>query len=321
MWVRVAQRDEMGGWSVSLLLHLILLSVIWPALQQLPTPVLREPFRWNVTLVQSQQPSAAVESSSEESLLHQDLRAVDAAVQNPAAPRPARPSLNRSPNNKVHMTVQTVAAMRPARGTVLPTSAQTSPKGPDAVPPTPSVTEPMLVPQESPPEPDEMVEHKQRLADTAPGQAEPPASIALPREVETPLSPASARIEAPAALHKPSDPLPGPPAPVPLTASSQFSGPRADYSWLQRAVSRRLEELKRFSRPSLGESTKLKVLVKAVVSNSGELMETEVVTSSGLARIDQEAVKLVQRAFPVSLDQVIDRPQIVMRIPITYSRD
>jgi len=86
-------------------------------------------------------------------------------------------------------------------------------------------------------------------------------------------------------------------------------------------VSRRLEELKRFSRPWLGESTKLKVLVKAVVSNSGDLVETEVVKSSGLAWIDQEAVALVQRAFPVSLDEVIDRPQIVMRIPVTYSRD
>jgi protein TonB len=86
-------------------------------------------------------------------------------------------------------------------------------------------------------------------------------------------------------------------------------------------VSRRLEELKRFSRPWLGDSAKLKVLVKAVVSNSGELVETEVVKSSGLARIDKEAVALVQRAFPVSLDEVIDRPQIVMRIPVTYSRD
>jgi len=86
-------------------------------------------------------------------------------------------------------------------------------------------------------------------------------------------------------------------------------------------VSRRLEELKRFSRPWLGDSTTLKVLVKAVISNSGELMETEVVKSSGLTRIDQEALALVQRAFPVSLDEVIDRPQIVMRIPVTYSRD
>jgi periplasmic protein TonB len=94
-----------------------------------------------------------------------------------------------------------------------------------------------------------------------------------------------------------------------------------DYSWLQQAVSRRLEELKRSSRPSLEDTSRLKVMVKAVVSSAGELMEAEVVKSSGLARIDQEAMTLVQRAFPMLLDHAIDRPQIVMRIPITYSRD
>lgn len=104
-------------------------------------------------------------------------------------------------------------------------------------------------------------------------------------------------------------------------ASSQSSTPQADYSWLQRAVSRRLEELKRSSRPSLENSSRLKVLVRAVVSGTGELMETEVVTSSGLERIDREAMTLVQRAFPMALDHALDRPQIVMRIPITYSRD
>jgi outer membrane biosynthesis protein TonB len=50
-------------------------------------------------------------------------------------------------------------------------------------------------------------------------------------------------------------------------------------------------------------------------------MEAEVVKSSGLARIDQEAMTLVQRAFPITLDESLDRPQIVMRIPITYSRE
>jgi hypothetical protein len=30
---------------------------------------------------------------------------------------------------------------------------------------------------------------------------------------------------------------------------------------------------------------------------------------------------LVHRAFPMPLDRSLDRPQIVMRIPITYSRD
>jgi protein TonB len=86
-------------------------------------------------------------------------------------------------------------------------------------------------------------------------------------------------------------------------------------------VSHRLEELKRLSRPSLDNASRLKVLVKAVVSNTGELLEAEVVKSSGLNRIDQEAMTLVQRAFPMPLDHTLDRRQIVMRIPITYSRD
>ena len=317
MWVRVAQGDQIGGWSVSLVLHLTLLSVIWPALQQLPAPVLTEPFRWNVTLVQSQQPSAAVMSSGEASLPHQDLHAVDAATQKPAPPRPPRPSLDRSPSNENRITAHPGAATRSATVTV---PAQTSPNVPDAAPPTSSMTDPLPASQESPPIPHEMAGQIQRLVATAPVQAGP-TSTALPREVETLSPPAPARIETPAVMHEPSAPSPDPPAPVPSTASSEFSGPRADYSWLQRAVSRRLDELKRFSRPWLGDSTKLKVLVKAVISNSGELMKIEVVKSSGLTRIDQEALALVQRAFPVSMDEVIDRPQIVMRIPITYSRD
>jgi protein TonB len=82
-----------------------------------------------------------------------------------------------------------------------------------------------------------------------------------------------------------------------------------------------LEELNRLSRPSLDDASRHKVLVKAVVSSTGELMEAEVVKSSGMDRIDQEAMTLVQRAFPMLLDHDLDRQQIVMRIPITYSRD
>ena len=103
--------------------------------------------------------------------------------------------------------------------------------------------------------------------------------------------------------------------------SSSRTRPLADYGWLQQALSRRLEELKRSVRPSIEESGLLRVLVKAVVSSTGELMEAEIVNSSGHHRIDQEAMTLVQRAFPMSLDQDLDRPQIVMRIPITFSHD
>ena len=75
MWVGTANRNEIGGWSVSLALHMVLLSMIWPALQQLPTPVLREPFHWNVTLVELPQSTAVVEASNGEALPHPDVHA------------------------------------------------------------------------------------------------------------------------------------------------------------------------------------------------------------------------------------------------------
>jgi periplasmic protein TonB len=102
--------------------------------------------------------------------------------------------------------------------------------------------------------------------------------------------------------------------------SSQMRPP-ADYGWLQQALSRRLEELKRSVRPSIEESVRLRVLVKAVVSSTGELMEAEIVKSSGHHGIDREALTLVQRAFPMLLDHDLDRPQVVMRVPVTFSRD
>ena len=106
-----------------------------------------------------------------------------------------------------------------------------------------------------------------------------------------------------------------------LQESVAHTTPRADYGWLQHALFRRLEELKRSSRPFMQESGRLRVLVKAVVSSTGELVEAEIVNSSGHPRIDQEAMTLVQRVFPISLDRALERPQVVMRIPITFSRD
>lgn len=109
--------------------------------------------------------------------------------------------------------------------------------------------------------------------------------------------------------------------PVTAAATDQASIQRPDYGWLQQAIFKRLEELKRSSRPSLDQSQPLKVMVKAVVSKEGTLLDSSVAKSSGLDHIDQEAMALVQRAFPLQLDRTLDRQQIVMRIPITYSRE
>lgn len=108
----------------------------------------------------------------------------------------------------------------------------------------------------------------------------------------------------------------------PLLSDTAASPPtRPDYSWLQKAIFRRLEELKRSSRPSVNQFEPLKVMIKVVVSRDGTLLGSAVVKSSGFVRIDREAMALVQRAFPMQFDHPLDRRQISMRIPITYSRE
>ncbi|MBK9947533.1 MAG: hypothetical protein IPP12_10165 [Nitrospira sp.] len=50
-------------------------------------------------------------------------------------------------------------------------------------------------------------------------------------------------------------------------------------------------------------------------------MNRSVAKSSGLDRIDEKAVALVQRVFPMQFARSLDRAQTVMRSPITYSRE
>lgn len=314
MQSRIVQRRRMEGWGFSLILHGILLGAIVPAFRHLPPPIHSEPFRWNVTFAESPQQTPSVESDSDVPLANTSFRASEAEIPGSAssqthAPRPPK----QTKNDRNHIAEKS-SGTKPLLATPSPmlmarTQPEVSPQMPATTQKTPVVQE--ALPSEQP-NPDMTASLISR--DTS---AQPIATI----EQELPSSPTSIASYAAMAPAQPMDTPSIPPPPAPPAASGQPSAPQTDYSWLQRAVSRRLEELKRSSRPSLDDSSRLKVLVKAVVSSTGELMEAEVVKSSGLDRIDQEAMALVQRAFPVPLDHTLDRRQVVMRIPITYSRD
>lgn len=306
MRANIAQRNQIG-WGFSLVLHGLLLSAVWPIVHQLPMPIHPEPFRWDITFVESPQQNRVVEPTSE------------TVGQNPAPPIPDLPPPVQPPHNVIRETVQPVNDIRPVIAAPVPTVAV--PPQSETSPPPSFTTEPTPITQDILPVQRDGSEQPKTMVAAAPAATEPSAAVAAPVEQELPPPPATPVADVGMSPIQSQNPSPVPPIAVSPTATSQPSAPRTDYSWLQRAVSRRLEELKRSSRPSLEDAARLKVLVKAVVSNTGELLEAEVVKSSGLARIDQEAMTLVERAFPMPLDEVIDRPQIVMRIPITYSRD
>jgi TonB family protein len=271
------------GWFVSFVLHGFLLFTFLPLFRQSVITAHNEPFHWDVTLVRST-PTA-----------YESIQTADV----PQSTVPKQPDRT-PPASHVNRTIHHAA----------PSAEHITSRPPKTEAPVTLASEVATT------------SISDELPSTLDPTTEPPQQQTEPPMGST--TPAPARLETSAAGEG-STPTTeaAQPSPAPATTSdtAAVSAMRPDYSWLQQAIFRRLEELKRSSRPSLDESRPLKVMVKAVVSREGNLLDSAVVTSSGFDRIDQEAMALVQQAFPLQLDRSLDRGQIVMRIPITYSRE
>jgi periplasmic protein TonB len=278
------------GWLASCLLHGLVLVSLLPLFRQSLMTLPTEPFHWNVALVQS---APTAKNSAE-------------AIESTKPPIPKQPDHTATVSHTNRTIRHTTPSAQPITSRVPKTEA---PVTPTSIPDNPS----------------SVTSLSEAVTTSIPDKLPPP----LAQVTETPISSkvqASPQLETASAAPleesaRPTDITQ--PSPVPLTASDSptVSATRPDYGWLQQAIFRRLEELKRSSHPSLDDSRPLKVTVKAVVSREGILLDSAVVKSSGMDRIDQEAMALVQRAFPMQLDRPLDRQQIAMRIPITYSRE
>lgn len=284
------------GWFGSIALHALILLSVFPTFRQSLSTVHTEPFHWDVALVSS--------TRTANDPVH-TTNATEPTVLKPLKPTP-----------RSTREVRTARRTSPSAERIVPIE-QTADR---VVPmPLPSIASSAASPKESTTTSisDKPVSNQPQTSDPPLPQAAVPADSTT-AEPSTPRTAAATSSDGTVQTTEPPHPLP-PPATVLDTEVA--STPRPDYGWLQQAISRRLEELKRSFRPSLDETRPLKVTVKAVVSREGILLDSAVVKSSGLDRIDQEAIALVQRAFPMQFDRTLDRQQIVMRIPITYSRE
>ena len=282
------------GWLSSIALHGFVLLCFLSLFRQSLIPVSKEPFRWDVALVQSTQ-------TADESVHNTD--ATESAISKPRGRMPI-------PARAVRTAPHAASSER-----IVPIDQTAEPVAPT---PQSGIAPSVASPRESTTTP-----ISDKPMSNQPQGSDPPSP-----QTDMPVNPTAAEPATPQVVAtssggtvqttEPARPLLLPSA---VSAPEAASTPRPDYGWLQQAIFRRLDELKRSSRPSLDESRPLKVTVKAVVSRDGILVDSAVIKSSGLDRIDQEAIALVQRAFPMQFDHTLDRQQIAMRIPITYSRE
>ncbi len=282
------------GWLSSLALHGFLLCAVIVFARQSPITLSTERFQWDVTLVQSTQPPESALTAT--STTAQPIREMSA----PPPTTAHRPPQTGTPYNKTVRTVQPVVA---PKGIEEPTPKPRSSMNQTASPSETTITDAAPIP------PSTAERLQPAVASSDPHVQEPPTA-------EAPTANFSPIPDSPRSSVEPS-----PSEAATATPVATVSSPLPDYGWLQQAIFQRLEELKRTSRPQVDQTQPLKVLVKAVVSREGVLLDSMVVKSSGLDRIDQEAISLVQRAFPMQLDRPLNRQQVAMRIPITYSRE
>ena len=286
------------GWLVSCLLHGLVLVSLLPLFRQSLMTLPTEPFHWDVMLVQST-PTA-----------HESVQTADATK--PPVPKPPDRTSTASLANR------TTRQLAPSAERI--TSSEPNTEAPVTSTPIPdsssSVTSPNEIATGS--IPNELLPPLVQANEPSRQPTETPISSTTQAPPQLEKAAAAAPIEENARRTDAIQPSALSATALHTTAASEI---RPDYGWLQQAIFRRLEELKRSSRPSLDDSRPLKVTVKAVVSREGALLDFVVVKSSGLDRIDQEAMALVQRAFPMQLDRPLDRQQVAMRIPITYSRE
>lgn len=94
---------------------------------------------------------------------------------------------------------------------------------------------------------------------------------------------------------------------------------KADYGWLVEALWGRVEQLKHYPHMARLNRWEGKVVLRAVIKDDGELLSVDVVSSSGHAILDRDAVEVLRKASPLHLKHPLGKPQVMVQVPINYS--
>jgi protein TonB len=122
--------------------------------------------------------------------------------------------------------------------------------------------------------------------------------------VSAPVQPGPAVSEAPVLVAK---------------AVAPGSEPKGDHRWLAESLWRRVAELKRYPQSARLDGQEGRVVLKAVIRSDGQLADVSVYKSSGHAALDSAALEAVRLAFPLHMLHPIEKPEIVVNLPIVYS--
>ena len=271
------------GWLTSLCLHAMLAFGALVVTQRVTLAPQQVPFTWNVAMVTA--PSGTLQSSATPTTT-------------------THPSLNQPPSPA--RSARTAPA--PARGAASMRAMTADPTMPPAVEPLDRTNQAPQV-LDSPP-PSQSTEHDRAIEQVlAPTQAPTPTSQPSSQQPElasdlNSTQPLSGEQEAGSSAQ----------TPEPVASSTT----RADYAWLSETIMRRMQELKRYPTEARLERAEGKVVFKAVLRSNGNIEAVEIYQSSGHQSLDRAAVELLNLAAPFHFPRPLEKPQMTVKIPMSY---
>jgi periplasmic protein TonB len=104
-------------------------------------------------------------------------------------------------------------------------------------------------------------------------------------------------------------------------SSASAAQAKRDYGWLTEALWSRIEQFKRYPPAARVNQWEGKVVLRAVIKETGDLTDLRIAQSSGHDILDQDALATLKQATPLTLKQPLGQSQIVVHIPISYRLD
>lgn len=335
------RRFPMGrAWLCSLLVHGGLAACVIGFIDRIRPEVPAETFRWEVSFVESPQiadvPSSSGSSveSPQERPPHEPLKTASrprsAGARPIAAPVEPHAELDSPDMPEAEPRREPVPSPRevlerdePDPQRVAPGLRRSASAERPVQPMPPDSTHPEATASQSVPPDVEQGDGVERFVPALPEQsgspgapAEPAPAPFDPPQVNEVASLPSREVSAPPSM----DAAPAGPEPETTTApSASASRPsRRDFGWVARALLDRIHRLRRYPPEARVNGWEGRVLLRAVITDQGELSEVGIEQSSGHSVLDRDAVENLRRAFPLPLPRELGQPHVVLRIPIRY---
>lgn len=276
------------GWSVSGLLHGGMLAMFAAFSLQITSPrvpPLKEPFRWEVSLMAAPRTDAIVAdgipSPSHEAAV---ITAMDVTASAESQPWAQDADQSRDPREG---------------GTQVSPMAAVIPRHAGNQPPSTSVAE-SLKSAPAPPTTDVM-------PDAQSGEsALPPPEVQARHDAK--MLQVETELESPTVVQRPQS--------VTRPVITRTALP--DYTWVMDVLRTRLEAVKVYPSSARANHAEGRVVVQVSILGDGRIMNPEIEESSGHSVLDQAAVAALRAASPLKLTHLLEGAPVIMLVPLNY---